>query len=392
MIWLWASLAGASPLSDLVDRVPGEPLVVLSCDRASRVLDARAGPAFGLDALGPLAEGDQRVFDMDAPILMALTADAQGMRLAIDARVTDPDNVAERLETLAVDGVESTLHGDRLEMVVPQGPGGETKHVPLVERADTYQGPGCVFVVSAPAMWEGIPVLNQATWIEVTFEDPDDSQNLTIDLPSPPPAVAAVLDGEGDPGIASVRSTQRFDVVLQVHGTFEEMLGVLPLVTGPDNALFLRQMADGIPRAVRGVPGIQVALGGPETGGALVIPMKRPRSRRRLLKAARRIGEAVELAAEPLGNDVLRLTPEGRPPLHVGARRGLLVVALREDVVRDVLSDEGEPWFPHATGPYGLRMRTAPGAPPLLEGLDGYMELRYADGALHATVWPSPAE
>jgi hypothetical protein len=105
------------------------------------------------------------------------------------------------------------------------------------------------------------------------------------------------------------------------------------------------------------------------------------------LKIVRRLAEELGGTAVRIDSRTWSLESMGRDALTVGARRGLLVAALREDVVRDVLAGQGEPWLPDEPGHYGLRFRSAPGHPSLLPGLDGNVVVWY-DGDLQLRVQP----
>jgi hypothetical protein len=179
-----------------------------------------------------------------------------------------------------------------------------------------------------------------------------------------------------------------FPTVLQIHGTVGDVLRALPEVSqGPATAV-AASLADTIEGKLVGDTGILVALGGPEEGGALVLPMVKPKSPGKLRKIVGKVGKEIGADVTKQPGGLLSLGIAGRPPLMAGAGKGLVVVALRDDVVRDVLAGQGEPWLPPAAAPYGLRMRGAAGALSM-GGFEGYVEAIWADDALQLVVQPA---
>jgi len=399
----WVLVLGcalASPLEALVEAVGGTPVVVMQCDRAGRVVGSmRAGRGLGLDLLDSLSDGAS-VFDLDAPIRLAILEEEGETRLAIEAAVRDVEVVSERLaatgdeapfgETVSVDlsdgGIRIVHH--------QEGVLGPVVSLPLVARVDARaEEPGCTLAASVPALLAGapasVPLLSQGTVLWVDFEETDGVHHAVLEtagwIPEP---LTAVLDGEGSAGLAGVYSTDHLPLAIQAHGELEELLWALAFLLPPDEALMVMSLARELPARVKGERGVAVGIGEPEVGGALVVPMARPKRAGRLLRLTRALAQGVGATAEKVDRRVWRIRVSDRDPLTVGFGKGLIVVALREAVVRDVLAERGDPWFPPATGPYGVRLRADAGALPMFPGVDGYMEARYAEGALEVTVWP----
>ncbi len=402
-LWLaWIGSAGAGPMADLAAAAGGEAVVAIRCDRADRVVGPMAaGQGMGFEAFSALSAGDDAVFDLGAPLYLAVTSVEGGSRLAVEAGVTDAERLAERLLDPAFRGrlpEEATLdqRGDRLRFWLPQDGAFAPSGLPLADRVEAAEAPGCTMIVDVQGLLAGgqapMPLVGQATMLTVQFESPTGAHRVTMDLEAMPPEVAAVLDGQGPRGLSGVTSDVRFPVVLHVHGTLREVLRALSKLTVGAEALMYAGVAEAIPKRLKGEPGLMLALGPPEVGGALVIPMRRPRSAARLVSALERLAGEIGAGVERLPDGTIRVTPRDRPPVIAGARPGLVVVALLPEVVRDVLSGAGQPWLPEPDGLYGVRLRTEPGMLPMLGLLDGAVEAHYTGGALHMMVQPAVRE
>jgi len=392
---LGAAIAG--PVADLAATAPGTPIIALRCDHASRIVGGQS--QFGFAVEEALAgQSADTLFDLERPLALVMTSSAEGTAtLAIEGGVTDPASLAETLAdpafvaALPPDAKVEPV-GDRLRMVLPVSESAPPTGLPVVDRVDGEGGTGCVIAVDAPALFGGapppIPLAEKVTVIVARMEDPHGEHRLTLETTGLPPEVAAILDGTGDDTWAGATSVASFPTVIQVHAGIDEILKALPSVsTGPVTAMAAQMVEDLDDRFV-GAPGVMVAGGGGELGGAIVIPMLRPKSPGKLRKVLVKVGEAVGAQVTKREGGLLDVSFGGRPPLTAGVRKGLMVVALREDVAADVLAGAGEPWLPAASGPYGLRFKGGEDGLPMF-GFDGYLEARYTDGAVELLVQPA---
>lgn len=402
LLLLLARVALAGPVADLAEAVGGTPVVAVRCDHASRVLSPTAtGSALGLGAFAQLSKGDRQVFDLDAPLLMTVTASKDGSTLAVDAGLVTGNDIAAELADPAFKahlpkGAQVTQHADRVRFILPQKGAFTPSDQPVVAKVEGAKDPGCVLAVDVPGLLAGakppFPLLDKATVLEARFESPKGVHHVDVAVSGVPAAVAHVLEGQGEPGLAGARSKVHFPVVLQVHGTVKEVAAALAKLSAGANGLMYAAAADEIPKRVKGEPGLLLALGTPKEGGAIVVPMYRPSSPKRLIRILERLAGKVDAKVQEQANGMLKITPNGKPPVTAGVKKGLVVIAMRSDVVRDVLAGSGEEWLPPADGAYGLRLRATKGMLAALGPLDGYIQARYTDGVLHIDVHPTGSE
>jgi len=395
LVLMGAAFAG--PVADLAAAAPGVPIIALRCDHASRIVGGDSQFGFAVEeALDGQDAGT--LFDLERPLALVMTTTAEGVTtLAIEGGVVEPERLAERIADPAFqaqlpEGAIVSPVGDRLRMVLPLSESAAPTGLPVVDRVDGDGGVGCVIAVDAPAMFGAapppIPLIDRVGVIVAHMEDPLGEHRIRAEIADIPPEVATILDGDGPPGFTVATSTAVFPTVLQVHGGIDQVLRALPFVSSGPVTAVAASLAEDLDERLVGAPGILVAIGGEELGGAIVVPMERPQSPGKLRKILLKMGEAVGAQVTKRKGGLLDVSFGGRPPLTAGVRKGLIVVALRDDVAADVLAGVGTPWMPAPTAPYGLRFIGGEAAYTMI-GFDGYLEARYTDGALELLVQPA---
>lgn len=413
LLALLASSAHATPLDDFVEDVGAPVLAVLQCRPATALhqwMDAQQdmGGFVIVDQVGRATLG--AVYDDQAPVYAAIAVtEADPRALVLEFGVTDAEAAAPKLDAsardgaLATEGVSYHQRGDRvlvqitkesdLDLPIPEARG--TALVRRVEALEVADACGLSANLDAllktPSGQSLISVPFDAHALDMVFARPDDVIHAKLEIEPPSGPVLDVLDGLGEPGLLEVHANQGFPLVIQVHADLREALSALSSLSPGRQALFLSVLAGTIPPQIRTAPGLVVATGGLEEGGLFVIPMERPKGARRLFRMTRYVADKAGATFEKVGHNRATISLEGKPPLTIGTRRGLVAVALHPEVVDDVLAGRGPALLPPVEAPYGIRAAAEPGRFAQIAGLGGVIEARYVDGTLQLTGWPLPA-